>query len=61
MNKRDFVQFNWKKSDSQEEPLLITIDPNSSVVGDTSSDLATIFDCCKYNFKHKTNFFKTNY
>jgi hypothetical protein len=34
-------------SDSPEEPILITIDANSSVVPDAAGGLTEIFDCCK--------------
>jgi len=47
MNTNDLLQFEWKMSDSQDEPILITIDANSSVVPDTAGGLTGIFDCCK--------------
>lgn len=34
-------------SDSPEEPVLITIDANSSVVPDAAGGLTQIFNCCK--------------
>jgi hypothetical protein len=47
MNTNDFLQFEWKMSDSQDEPILITVDANSSVVPDIAGGLTGIFDCCK--------------
>jgi hypothetical protein len=47
MNTNDLIQFEWKMTDSQDEPILITIDDNSSVVPDAAGDLTGIFDCCK--------------
>jgi hypothetical protein len=35
-------------TDSQEEPILITVDANSSVVPDAAGGLTGIFDCCKF-------------
>jgi hypothetical protein len=45
MNTKDLVQFDWKMADSQEEPIFIIIDSNSSVVPDTAGGLTGIFDC----------------
>ncbi len=53
MNTQDLVQFNWKNIGSQEEPILITIDLDSSVVPDPATDLTGIFDCCKQKLKDK--------
>jgi len=47
MNTNDLIQFEWKMTDSQDEPILITIDDNSSVVPDAAGGLTGIFDCCK--------------
>lgn len=47
MNTSDLLLFEWKMSDSQDEPILITVDANSSVVPDSSGGLMGIFDCCK--------------
>jgi hypothetical protein len=47
MNTKDLVQFDWKIADSQEEPIFITIDSNSSVVPDAAGGLPGIFDCGK--------------
>jgi hypothetical protein len=48
MNTKDLVQFDWKMTDSQEEPVLITIDSNSSVVPDAAGGLTGVFDCGKW-------------
>ncbi|CAF0725929.1 unnamed protein product [Rotaria sordida] len=45
MNTNDLVQFDWKMNDSQEEPILITIEPYSSVVPDAAGGPTGIFDC----------------
>lgn len=47
MLEKDFIQFEWTKKDSQDEPILIVIDEKSSVVPKIAVDLATIFNCCK--------------
>lgn len=47
MNTNDLIQFEWKMSDSPEEPILITVDANSSVVPDAAGGLTGIFHCCK--------------
>ena len=48
MNTKDLVQFDWKMTDSQAEPVFITIDTNSSVAPDAAAGLTGIFDCGKY-------------
>lgn len=48
MNTKDLIQFDWKMTDSQEEPIFITIDSNSSVVPDAAGGVTGIFDCGKY-------------
>ncbi|CAF4870965.1 unnamed protein product, partial [Rotaria sp. Silwood2] len=45
MKTTDLIQFEWKMTDSQDEPILITIDANSSVVPDTAGGLTGIFNC----------------
>ncbi len=47
MNTKDLVQFDWKMTDSQKDPIFITIDSNSSVVPDIAGGLPGIFDCGK--------------
>src|ERR1700723_914146 len=47
MNTNDLIEFQWKMTDSEDEPILITIDANSSVVPDAAGGLTGIFDCCK--------------
>ncbi|CAF1395009.1 unnamed protein product [Rotaria sordida] len=47
MRTEGFVQFNWKTSDSPEEPILITIDSKSSVVAEAADGRTELFDCCK--------------
>jgi hypothetical protein len=47
MNTKDLVQFDWKTTDSQDEPVFITIDTNSSVVPAAAGGLKGIFDCGK--------------
>ena len=47
MNTNDLIEFQWKMTDSEEEPVLITIDANSSVVPDVAGGLTGIFECCK--------------
>lgn len=49
MNTNDLLLFEWKMSDSQDDPILITVDANSSVVPDDAGGLMGIFDCCKSN------------
>jgi hypothetical protein len=51
MNTTDLIQFEWKMSDSHDEPILITVDANSSVVPDDAGGLTGIFNCCKLIFK----------
>ncbi len=51
MNTTDLIQFEWKMSDSHDEPILITVDANSSVVPDDAGGLTGIFNCCKLTFK----------
>ncbi len=46
MNTNDFVQFNWKKKHSQE-PILLKVDSNSTVVPDEPSHSTGTFHCCK--------------
>jgi len=46
MNTNDLVQFNWKKKYSQE-PILLKIDSNSTVVPDEPSHPTGTFHCCK--------------
>lgn len=55
MNTNDFIQFQWKMAESEDDPLLITIDTNSSVVPDTSGGLTGIFNCRKYIHKQNSN------
>ncbi len=59
MKTKGFVQFNWKNTDSQEEPILITLDSNSSKVSDVVDGRTGIFDfcCCKQKLKDKRIFF----
>ena len=45
MLKNDWIQFEWKTSDSPDEPILLTIDASTSVVPDASGGLIGIFDC----------------
>lgn len=45
MNTKDLVQFDWKRTESPEDPVFITIDANSSVVPDVTGGLSGIFDC----------------
>ncbi len=47
MNTKDLVQFDWKMTESPDEPVFITIDTNSSVVPDVGGGLTGIFDCGK--------------
>jgi hypothetical protein len=49
MKTKGFVQFNWKNTDSQEEPILITLDSKSSEVSEAVDGRTRIFDfsCCK--------------
>jgi hypothetical protein len=47
MNTNDLIEFQWKMTDSEEEPVLITVDANSSVVPDVAGGLTGIFECCK--------------
>jgi len=58
MNTTDLIQFEWQMTDSQEEPILITVDANSSVVPDAAGGLTGIFNCCK--FIRNINFIKRN-
>jgi hypothetical protein len=46
-NTKDLIQFDWKMADSEEEPVLIMIDSQSSVVPAAAGGLTGIFDCCK--------------
>jgi len=67
MNTMGLIQFEWKMTDSQDEPILITIDANSSVVPDAAGGLTEIFNCCKLirNIKERhnrtSNDLKTNF
>ncbi|CAF3816167.1 unnamed protein product [Rotaria sp. Silwood1] len=45
MKTEGFVQFHWKISDSQEEPILITIDSKSSVLAEAADGRTGLFDC----------------
>ncbi|CAF4832449.1 unnamed protein product [Rotaria sp. Silwood1] len=45
MNTNDLVQFDWKMNDSQQEPILITIESNSSVVPDAAGGPTGVFEC----------------
>ncbi|CAF1275038.1 unnamed protein product [Rotaria magnacalcarata] len=45
INTNDFIQFQWKTTDAQEELLQITMDSNSSVVPDIAGGLTGVFDC----------------
>lgn len=56
MNTKDLIQFNWKTNDSEEDPVFITIDKNSSVVPDHAGRVTGIFDCSMYK-KKITNFY----
>jgi len=47
---KDFIEFQWKMSDSPEEPILLTVDANSSVVPDAAGGLTEIFECCTMIF-----------
>ena len=47
MNTNDLLLFQWKTIDGDGEPILITVDANSSVVPDGAGGLMGIFDCCK--------------
>jgi hypothetical protein len=49
MNTTDLIQFEWQMTDSQEEPILITLDSNSSKVSDLVHGRTGTFDfcCCK--------------
>lgn len=49
MLKNDWIQFEWKMSDSPDEPILLTIDASTSVVPDSSGGLIGIFDCCQFS------------
>ncbi|CAF4237631.1 unnamed protein product [Rotaria socialis] len=58
MNTYDFIQFEWKMSESEDDPLLITIDANSSVVPDTAGGLTGIFDCSMHKCVKVEPFFR---
>ena len=48
MLKNDWIQFEWKISDSPDEPILLTIDASTSVVPDASAGLIGIFGCGQF-------------
>ncbi|CAF0920401.1 unnamed protein product [Adineta ricciae] len=58
MNTNDLVEFQWKTNDSQEEPILITVDANSSVVPDIAGGLIGIFDCSMHKCVKVEPFFR---
>ncbi len=47
MKNKGFVQFNWKCVNSQDEPILITVDSDSSRGSGATGNLTGIFGCCK--------------
>ncbi|UJR13408.1 hypothetical protein I4U23_000423 [Adineta vaga] len=59
MNTNDLVEFQWKITDSQEEPVLITVDANSSVVPDVAGGLTGIFDCSMHKCVRVEPFFRS--
>ncbi|CAF3616975.1 unnamed protein product [Adineta steineri] len=59
MNTNDFVQFEWKMTDSQEEPVLITVDANTSIVPDVAGGLTGIFDCSMHKCVKVEPFFRS--
>ncbi|CAF3224711.1 unnamed protein product [Rotaria sp. Silwood2] len=61
MKTTDLIQFEWKMTDSQDEPILITIDANSSVVPDTAGGLTGIFNCSMHKCDKVEPFFRHHF
>ncbi|CAF3704714.1 unnamed protein product [Rotaria sp. Silwood1] len=61
MKTTDLIQFEWKMTDSQDEPILITIDANSSVVPDVAGGLTGIFDCSMHKCVKVEPFFRHHF
>jgi hypothetical protein len=47
MTTDDLIQFNWKADGAQQEPVLITVDPKSSIVPAIAEGIRAVFSCRK--------------